>query len=53
MRGASVLAATLALPAVCACAQQIVAARGFPLVSLSGGLPAKSGPCEPFATNLH
>ena len=24
-------------------------ARGFPLVSVSGGLPATSGPCEPFA----
>jgi len=27
------------------------AARGFALVSVSGGLPATSGPCEPFAAH--
>ena len=27
------------------------AARGFPLISVSGGKPAESGPCDPFAAH--
>jgi hypothetical protein len=27
------------------------AARGFPLISVQGGSPAKSGPCEPYAAH--